>query len=55
MDTLTIKIPAQLNTKVFDVQTYLAAKLYEDAILSAGQAAQNTNPFYFFVYCKYHS
>ncbi len=40
METLTIKIPSQLDTKVFDVQTYLAAKLYEDAILSAGQAAE---------------
>ena len=28
-----------VDTKIFDVQTYLAAKLYEDAILSAGQAA----------------
>jgi len=40
MDTLTINIPAQINTKIFDVQIYLAAKLYEDAILSAGQAAE---------------
>ncbi len=40
METLTIKIPPQIDTKVFDVQTYLAAKLYEDAILSAGQAAE---------------
>jgi predicted HTH domain antitoxin len=40
MDTLTINLPAQINTKIFDVQIYLAAKLYEDAILSAGQAAE---------------
>ena len=40
METLTINIPAQIDTKIFDVQTYLAAKLYEDAILSAGQAAE---------------
>lgn len=39
MDTLTINIPTQINTKTFDVKIYLAAKLYEDAILSAGQAA----------------
>jgi predicted HTH domain antitoxin len=39
METLTINIPEQIDTKTFDVQTYLAAKLYEDAILSAGQAA----------------
>jgi predicted HTH domain antitoxin len=40
METLTINIPTQIDTKIFDVQTYLAAKLYEDAILSAGQAAE---------------
>lgn len=40
METLTINIPEQIDTKTFDVQTYLAAKLYEDAILSAGQAAE---------------
>jgi hypothetical protein len=41
MDTLTINIPAQINTKTFDVKTYLAAKLYEDAILSAGRRQIN--------------
>jgi len=40
METITINIPAEINTKIFDVQIYLAAKLYEDAILSAGQAAK---------------
>lgn len=40
METITINIPAEINTKIFDVQIYLAAKLYEDAILSAGQAAE---------------
>jgi len=40
METLTINVPSELAGKVFDVQTYLAAKLYEDAILSAGQAAE---------------
>lgn len=40
METLTIKIPEQIDTKTFDVQIYLAAKLYEDAILSAGDAAK---------------
>ena len=40
MEILTIKIPEQIDTKIFDVPTYLAAKLYEDAILSAGQAAE---------------
>jgi len=40
METVTINIPAEINTKIFDIQIYLAAKLYEDAILSAGQAAK---------------
>ncbi len=40
METLTTNIPVQIDTRIFDVQTYLAAKLYEDAILSAGQAAE---------------
>ena len=40
METLTINISVQIDTRIFDVQTYLAAKLYEDAILSAGQAAE---------------
>ena len=40
MDTLTIQLPPQLNTNTFDVRIYLAAKLYEDAILSSGQAAE---------------
>jgi len=39
METLTINIPTQINSKTFDVKTYFAARLYEDAILSAGQAA----------------
>lgn len=40
MEKLTINIPTQIDTKVFDIQIYLAAKLYEDAILSSGQAAE---------------
>ena len=40
MEIVTINIPEQINTKTFDVQTCLAAKLYEDANLSAGQAAE---------------
>lgn len=40
MSTLTINIPPHINTNSFNVQIYLAAKLYEDAILSAGQAAE---------------
>lgn len=40
METITINIPAEINSKIFDVQIYLAAKFYEDAILTAGQAAK---------------
>lgn len=40
MQTLIIRIPDQINNKVFDVKIFLAAKLYEDSILSAGQAAE---------------
>ncbi len=40
METLTITLPPQIESKLFDIKTYLAAKLYEDAILSAGQAAE---------------
>ena len=37
---LTINLPENLDLKLFDVSIYLAAKLYEDGILSSGQAAE---------------
>jgi len=40
LKTLTLNIPDNLNLKAFDVSMYLAAKLYEDGMLSAGQAAE---------------
>lgn len=40
MEKLTINIPTQIDTKVFDIQIYLAVKRYEDAIISSGQAAE---------------
>lgn len=40
MNTITIKLPSSLDTKLFDPSVYLATKLYEDGILSAGQAAE---------------
>jgi len=40
LETVTINIPTQIDTKIFDVRIYLAAKLYEDAILTSGQAAE---------------
>jgi len=33
-------MPENVNLKDFDLSMIIAAKLYEDAILSAGQAAQ---------------
>lgn len=41
MQTITLKIPgSKKGDAAFDYATYLAAKLYEDAELTAGQAAQ---------------
>lgn len=42
MKTLTINIPDELNLKTFDLSVYLAGKMYEDSLLSAGQAAEMT-------------
>jgi predicted HTH domain antitoxin len=40
MATITVEIPQNVRLLPnFDISVYLAAKLYEDAILSAGQAA----------------
>jgi len=36
---IVLNIPEQINIPSFDYSVYLAAKLYEDRILSAGQAA----------------
>ncbi|MDR0738016.1 MAG: UPF0175 family protein [Prevotellaceae bacterium] len=44
MPTITLKIPQ--NPKIlptFDFSVYLAAKLYEDEVLSAGQASSLAN------------
>ncbi|MCL1887298.1 MAG: UPF0175 family protein [Kiritimatiellaeota bacterium] len=38
---MTLTLPNTINLPpVFDLGTYLAAKLYADAVLSAGQAAE---------------
>ena len=42
MNKITLHIPNNINTKYFNVSIYLASKLYEDGILSAGQAAEMT-------------
>jgi predicted HTH domain antitoxin len=39
METVVISIPKAGNLATFDYSVYLASKLYEDGILSAGQAA----------------
>jgi len=40
MNKIILNIPSSIDTKQFDVLVYLAAKLYEDGLLSAGQAAE---------------
>ena len=40
MNEITLQIPNNINMKLFNVSIYLAAKLYEDGLLSAGQAAE---------------
>ena len=39
MKSVVLNIPEGLNFATFDYSVYLAAKLYEDGILSTGQAA----------------
>ena len=40
MKAITLNIPDDLNLKTIDLSIYLASKMYEDGILSSGQAAQ---------------
>ena len=40
MKTITLAIPQTALPSTFNYSVYLATKLYEDAILSAGQAAE---------------
>jgi predicted HTH domain antitoxin len=40
MRTIQLNIPDNINLKDYDFSMIIAAKLYEDAILSSGQAAQ---------------
>jgi predicted HTH domain antitoxin len=35
-----LNVPENLETKTFDVSIYLASKLYEDGLLTSGQAAE---------------
>ena len=44
MATVTLNIPKNLGLlSTFDFSVYLAAKLYEDEVLSAGQASSLAN------------
>ena len=40
MRTIQLNIPDSVDLKDYDFSMIVAAKLYEDALLSAGQAAQ---------------
>ena len=40
MQTIELNIPDSLNLKDYDFSMIIAAKLYEDSKLSAGQAAE---------------
>jgi hypothetical protein len=40
---MTLSIPQEVLPKTFDYSVYLASKLYEDAFLTAGQAAELAN------------
>ena len=43
MKSIVLKVPDTGNIPLFDFSVYLAAKLYEDEILSSGQAAAIAN------------
>ncbi|NLJ00353.1 MAG: UPF0175 family protein [Bacteroidales bacterium] len=40
MNKIILNIPSSIDTKQFDVSVYLATKLYEDGLLSVGQASE---------------
>ena len=40
MSPFVLNLPDNFDHKTLDIGMYVASKLYEDAILSAGQAAQ---------------
>ena len=43
METIVLSIPNTAKLPSFDYSVYLAAKLYEDELLSAGQASALAN------------
>ena len=40
MNKIILNIPENLNLKAFDLSVYVASKMYEDGLVSAGQAAE---------------
>ena len=40
MRSITLRVPDEGGNAAFDFAVYLAAKLYEDAVMTAGQAAE---------------
>lgn len=42
---VVLNIPENINSKTFDVSVYIASKMYEDGILSSGQAAEMVGLF----------
>lgn len=37
---VTFNLPGSINFKTFDLSIYVASKMYEDGLLSSGQAAE---------------
>jgi len=40
MNKIILNIPENINVKTFDFSVYLASKMYEDGLVSAGQASE---------------
>ncbi len=40
MNKVTLNIPENINLKTFDFAVYVASKMYEDGLVSAGQASE---------------
>ncbi len=40
MNKITLNIPENINMKTFDFSVYVASKMYEDGLVSAGQASE---------------
>ncbi|HRW64001.1 MAG TPA: UPF0175 family protein [Bacteroidales bacterium] len=40
MNKIILNIPENINVKTFDLSVYVASKMYEDGLVSAGQASE---------------